>query len=316
MAKQRPANTIFGAIALFSIIGVLLLVFIPTSASQQSPSPPNPLKMTLPSPAPIPIAQNIPPPEISAKGVIVTDPVSDAVLYQKNPDTILMPASTTKIMTALVALKYYAPSEIVTITDADRSIGHKAEINAGEQLTVNDLLYALMLSSGNDAAVALAQHHPDGYDQYVNLMNDYAEGIHLKNTHFTNVSGIEDTRHYTTARDLAILTKHAMSKPTFAKIVATKTISITSIDQRFTHTFTSTNQLLGTLDGVIGVKTGWTLNAGECLVTYTVRQGQPIIVVVLNSLDRFGDSTKLIDWTYTNHQWMPYQQAVDKLSQN
>jgi serine-type D-Ala-D-Ala carboxypeptidase (penicillin-binding protein 5/6) len=251
---------------------------------------------------------------IQAEAVIAIDPDSGSILYQKNPDKRLLPASTTKIMTALVALTDYQLDEVITITDADQSIGQRAQIQSGEQLTVQHLLYALMLPSGNDAAVALAQHYPGGYFAFVARMNQLAQTLNLQNTHFTNVSGIESPDHYSTARDLALLTKEALKNHVFAQIVATSETTIQSLDGTKKHQLYNRNELLGNVDGVQGVKTGWTLNAGECLVTFVVRNNRPVITVVLNSPDRFGESAMLIEWLYANYNWLPYHDLLRLIS--
>lgn len=263
-----------------------------------------PLNITLPPlpdyPVPLPTIQ---PPTLTAQGVYVLDVDSGAILYKKNADLQLLPASTTKIMTALIALETYSLDDIVTIRNEDRSIGHTAELVAGEQLTVEDVLYALLVSSGNDAALALAQRYPGGYIAFVDSMNAKAKQLHLDNTHYSNVSGVEQPHHYTTTRDLALLTKEAMKNETFRQIVSTQSTTITSLDGQTTHYLTNINQLLGVVEGLQGVKTGWTDNAGECLVTSTVRDNHQIITVILNSQDRFGESAYLINWAYQNHQW-------------
>lgn len=244
-----------------------------------------------------------PPASISAKSAIAIDVDSSTILFQKDPQAKLLPASTTKIMTALVAMEEYNLDEIVTITDAHKSVGHKAELKPGEQISVKNLLYALLISSGNDAALALAQHHPKGYTHYVDLMNQKAQELSLKQTHYANVSGVDSPNHYTSVIDLALLTHYALKDPFFQSIVRTKKITVQSHDGTISHHLENTNQLLGETEGLLGVKTGWTENAGECLVTFTIRDNHPIIVAVLGSQDRFGESEALINWVYQNHTW-------------
>lgn len=253
----------------------------------------------------------VPPPQITATSAIVIDLDSAAVLYQKQPDTRQLPASTTKIMTALVALNEYQMSDIVTITNENQSVGNVAELYPGEQLTVKDLLHALMISSGNDAAVALAQHHPDGYFGFIKRMNQLAKDLQLRNTHFTNASGIEDPQHFSSARDLAILTKHILTYPLIIELTSTPTTTITSIDGKYSHYLQNTNQLLTFVPGMYGVKTGWTLNAGECFVGYVNRDNRRIITVVLGSNDRFGETAQLIDWVYQNHIWLEAEELLE-----
>jgi D-alanyl-D-alanine carboxypeptidase (penicillin-binding protein 5/6) len=252
--------------------------------------------------------ENMVPLEITAKSAIVVDVDSAVIMYQKDPDIKLHPASTTKIMTAMIALDEYSLDEVVTIDNENFSIGNKSHIMSGEKLSVESLLYALLVSSGNDAALALAQHHPKGYVEFINLMNQKAKDLHLVNSNFSNVSGVEQPTHYTTARDLSLLTKEAIKNPIFSNMVSQKEIVITSIDGNISHSLTNTNQLLDQVEGVMGVKTGWTYLAGECLVTFVSREGREIITVVLASDDRFQESEKLINWSYNNYTWIPFPQ--------
>jgi len=242
-------------------------------------------------------------PYTTAHSVIVIDVDSAVILYQKNPDTQLMPASTTKIMTALVALEAYDLNQIVTIKEADESIGHSMHLVKGETISVENLLYGILVESGNDAALALAQNYPGGYQQFVNRMNSTAQKLHASNTNFRNVSGVEQYGHVTTVRDLSIIARFAMQNPLFAKMVATKFITVNSSDGTIIHKLGNINELLGVVPGLIGIKTGWTENAGECLVTLTQRQGKSILTVILGSTDRFGESTSLIEWAFANHKW-------------
>lgn len=257
----------------------------------------------LPPLAPYPVFSGEAASYLTAKSAIVIDVASAAVLYQKNPDLELMPASTTKIVTALVALDSYKLDDIITVKEADDSIGHSMELVRGEQITVENLLYGILVESGNDAALALAQAYPDGYQAFVDRMNQKAEDLHADNTAFRNVSGVEQFGHTTTVRDLSIIARVAMQNPTFARMVETKSIIVKSIDGKFVHNLENINELLGVVPGLKGVKTGWTENSGECLVTYTERNGHAIVTVVLGSADRFGESQSLIEWAFTNHRW-------------
>jgi D-alanyl-D-alanine carboxypeptidase len=265
--------------------------------------------------SPIPVLPpEIAPPPLTAQGVIVVDLNSSTVLYDYQSDLRLLPASTTKIMTALVTLTDYPLSDLVTVTNANQAIGQKAELIPGETLTVHDLLYALLLDSGNDAAVTLAQHHPQGYYGFINRMNELARELSLTSTNFENSSGIESPNHFTTARDLYLLTKEALKNPTFAQIVATESQVITSTDGRYAHWLQNLNQLLGRVEGVKGVKTGWTETAGECLISYVERDGHRILIVVLGSQDRFGESQSLIEWVFSSYTWIEPQDFLELIS--
>ena len=270
-------------------------------------SPPAPLvagyELNL-SKADIPIKPvDVKEPVITAKAGFAFDADSAVTLFAKNADQPFMPASTTKIMTAIVALENYDPTDRITIKDEYLSIGSKSDLVAGETLTVAEVIKALLISSGNDAALALGQHDKQGYNHFVDLMNQKAKELHLENTHFSNVSGVEQSDHFISARDLGFLTKTALENPIFAGIVSTPQTTITNTDGTIIHQFENTNQLLGEIPGVDGVKTGWTQKAGECLVTSISRQGHRVIVVLLDSTDRFGESTALINWIFKHYTW-------------
>jgi D-alanyl-D-alanine carboxypeptidase (penicillin-binding protein 5/6) len=248
--------------------------------------------------------ENIKPPTISAHSAVVIDAGSASVLYEKNPNEQLLPASTTKIMTALVALGHYSLEEILTVKQADKAIGQTMKLTAGERMKVRDLLYGLLLESGNDAAYTLAENFPGGYSAFVAEMNRLAKKFHMENTQFRNVSGVEQIGHYTTVSDLARLSAIAMQHPVFSKIVSTKEKVVTNFENTTVYHLSNRNQLLWEVGGIRGVKTGWTEHAGECLVTDTLRNGNEIIVVVLKSSDRFGESHALIEWAFRAHNWL------------
>ncbi len=253
---------------------------------------------------PYPINDGTPPPLTTAQAIFIFEPDSGTILLEKNSNIKLHPASTTKIMTALVALEIYNLDDILTVRSGEQAIGHSVKLATNEQFTVKNLLYATLVSSGNDASLTLAESYPDGgYLNFLKLMNQKAQDLHLLDTSFSNVSGIESLNHKTTVHDLAILTKEAVKNTTFMEIVGTPSITISNVTGESKYLIESTNLLLGQVDGLIGIKTGWTENAGECLVTYTIRNNQKIITVVLNSTDRFGESQQLIDWSFTHHTW-------------
>jgi len=249
-------------------------------------------------------------PFLSARSAIVVDIDSKALLYQKNPDLKLLPASTTKIMTALIALENYDLDDVVTVNSFNVE-GQIMELELSEKITVENLLYGLLVQSGNDAAVALAQHYPGGEEEFIKAMNTKLKKLNLHDTQFQNATGLDNYGHYTTVHDLSLLSAHAMENKTFAKIVNTKSITVYDTSNTITHELKTINELLGKVPGVIGVKTGWTEASGECLVTFTKRGEKQIITVVLGSLDRFGESSQLIDWAFTNHQWKLVPEAID-----
>ena len=250
----------------------------------------------------MPVSHLYPPPVTTAKSVFIVDVNTGIVLYAKNPTEKLQPASLTKIMTAIVAMDYYNEDSVLNVTNGAQAEGSTADLRAHDQLLANDMLYALLIPSGNDAAVALAENYPGGYYAFVAKMNQKARQLGLLNTHFTNVSGVEGPNHYTSAYDITEIALNALQRNIFKNIVATKKITLKSL-KGHVYPLESTNILLGQ-PGILGVKTGWTPLAGECLVTYADKYDHPIISSVLGSDDRFGETEKLLDWVYTNYSWL------------
>ncbi len=261
------------------------------------------INQPLDSPSQYPVNfTGIPAPNLTARSAIVVDVDSKTILFNKNPDLKLLPASTTKIMTGLIVIENYDLDDIVTITSVSGT-GQKMDLEIGERITVESLLYGLLVQSGNDAATALAQFHPDGQDAFIALMNQKLKDLYLHDTQFTNAAGLDAYGHYTTVHDLSLLAAAAMKNPQFKKIVSTQGITVSDVDQTIFHQLEAINELLGQIRGLTGIKTGWTELAGECLVTYIKRGDKQIITVVLGSQDRFGETQQLIDWAFMNHQW-------------
>lgn len=242
-------------------------------------------------------------PDLSAYSVLAVDLDSEKELYEKNSKNLFLPASTTKIMTALVAMDYYNPQEVLTVGSEIGVEGQKMNLVLSEQIKVEDLLYGLLVYSANDAAEVLAANYPGGRSSFVASMNLKAREIGMLSSSFKNPSGLDEQGHVVTAEDLVKLSEVAMENPYFKKIVGTKAKTVTSIDAKFSHRLVNLNELLGKVDGVLGVKTGWTENAKENLVTYVERNGEKIIIVVLGSQDRFGETQTLIEWIFANYQW-------------
>jgi len=181
--------------------------------------------------------------------------------------------------------------------------GQKMGLVTGEEIMFSDLLNGLLIYSANDAAEVLASNHPGGRELFISLMNKKVNDLGLTNTHFSNPVGLDNGAQFTTTRDLVVVSKYAMKNPVFAGIVGTKEKIVKSVDGRFTHRLTNLNKLLGNVEGVIGVKTGWTENARENLVTEVNRGEKKVMIVVLGSSDRFGETTELINWIYENYSW-------------
>lgn len=234
-------------------------------------------------------------PGITAHAAILIDNVTGTVLYAKNPHQTRAPASTTKILTALLALERGGLDEIVTVSRrAAGTTGSSARLYTGQKIRLIDLLHGLLLRSGNDAAVAVAEHVSGSESEFVRLMNARAEELGAVHTRFQNPHGLDKPGHFSTAYDLALLGRLALLYPTFAEIVAKQTYSYEN------DTWYNTNQLLWRYEGVEGIKTGTTGQAGYCLVATATRNGVQLISVVLGSADRWADTRKLLDYGFNN----------------
>lgn len=232
--------------------------------------------------------------DLSAKSAIITDRDSQVILFAKNPDLRFSMASTTKIMTALVALEYFKANSILTIQNT-RVEGTTLGLTLGEQFYFEDLLYAMLLPSANDAATAIADNYPGGLPAFVLKMNEKAKALHLSNTHFADPSGLNDDGDYTTVTDMSRLASIAIQNKEFAKITSTKQRTITNVRQTRQFPLSNLNKLLG-INGVTGIKTGTTEGAKEVLVTASVINGHTFVIVVMNSEDRFGDTRTLLNF--------------------
>jgi len=239
-------------------------------------------------------------PSINAGFAVVIDAESGRVLYEKNAHKRTPMASTTKIMTAVVALEKGNLDDVVTVSKRAAGIwGSRIHLKAGQKITLRELLYGLLLSSGNDAAIAIAEHLGGNMENFVEMMNKKARELGLRNTSFKTPHGLDADGHYTTAYELACLTRYALENPVFSEIVKTKKTSISY------RTLYNTNEMLGAYPGADGVKTGYTGKAGRCLVTSVTRDGGRFISVVINSPSRYDRalSSKLIlDYAYNNYK--------------
>lgn len=242
-------------------------------------------------------------PQFSAHGIYAFDVNSGEVLFSKNPDDPLLPASTTKIATALVAMRAYQPQDVLKVKGIGNVSGQKMGLFEGEMITAESLIYGTLIHSANDAAVALANNHPGGSQAFVQAMNQLAQDWGLAKTHFTNPVGFDQLLHFSTARDLAMLARQAMEDPEFAKIVGMQNAVVTSADGKTVHRLVNTNQLLGDIPGVVGVKTGHTVTSGESLVTLVDKDGKKVLISVIGSDDRFGETKSLLGWIFANYSW-------------
>ena len=241
-------------------------------------------------------------PIVSAQGALAVDLDSGISLYEKNPDIKLLPASTTKIVTALVVLDSYPLDQVITVGRI-KVDGQKMGLFLGEQITVENLLYGLLVFSANDAAEVLASNYPGGYGAFIEAMNIKAKDLSMLNSYFQNPVGLDGSNQVTTAKDLIRVSEVAMKNPEFAKIVGTKMASFTDTTGKIKYNLKNINELLGVVPGVLGVKTGWTENARENLVTYVERDGHKMMIAVLGSQDRFGETRELINWVFESYTW-------------
>ena len=251
-------------------------------------------------------------PKINSRSAVVIDRKSKNIIYGKNENVKKAMASTTKIMTAMVVIQNTNLNNIVEISKkAAGTGGSRLGLKAGDKITVKDLLYGLLLRSGNDCAVALAEYVAGSVPEFSNLMNQNAQMLGLNNTHFVTPHGLDEEEHYTTAYELAILADYALNNKVFAQIVNTKSYTINI--NKSSKTLNNTNELLGNLNGVYGVKTGFTNGAGRCLVTSIKRGNLDVICVVLGAdtkKDRTRDSAKLIEYTFNKYEEIDIKEKI------
>ncbi len=237
---------------------------------------------------------------VSAQSCILIEAMTGHVLYEKNPDAVMPMASTTKLFTALMIRECCQLDEIVTISRSAAGVeGSSSNLQEGERISVEQLLYALLLSSGNDAAEALAEHAFGGNrDAFIDYMNRRAGEMGLVSTAFTNPSGLPDESHFTTARELAQVGRFVHQDAVLSRIVATKNITFTTVDG-ITHSYSNHNSLLRMYDYATGMKTGFTKAAGRCLVSSASKDGITLICVTLRAPNDWQDHTQLLDYGFT-----------------
>ena len=238
----------------------------------------------------------------NARSAILFCPDGNLTLYASNENQRLPMASTTKIMTAIVALENSKLDKTVIIDDeAVGTEGSSAYLKGGDTYTLEGLLYALLLQSANDAAVAIAINVGGTQDRFVEMMNQKAEDLNLRDTHFANPNGLDAKDHYTSAYDLARLSSYALKNADFSRIVSTKTKTVIS-NEGTLRTFYNHNKLLGSFDGCIGVKTGYTKSSGRCLVSAALRDGMTLVAVTLDDGDDWRDHKEMLEYGFTNYE--------------
>ena len=251
-------------------------------------------------------------PTINSRSAIIYDRLSGSVLYGKAENEKRKMASTTKIMTAIIIIENSNLDDIVTISQkAAGTGGSRLGLHSNDKISIRDLLYGLLLCSGNDSAVALAETIGGSVEEFANLMNQKAISLGLNSTHFVTPHGLDNDDHYTTAYELALITDYALKNDIFCNLVGSKTHTILINNQP--KTLSNTNELLGNLNGVYGVKTGFTNGANRCLVTSIKRDNMDLICIVLGAdtkKDRTKDSVALIEYTFKNFQLINIQEKI------
>lgn len=229
--------------------------------------------------------------QLSAAAAILMDADSGEILFEKDAGRCMRIASTTKIMTALVVLEHAAPDDVITVTPDHMAEGSSMYLRAGETVRVEELLYGLLLCSGNDAALALTEC-AGGLTPFVALMNEKAAALGMAHTSFANPNGLDADGHYSTARDMAVLAAAAVENPTFRRICSSRSVTI---GQR---TMENHNRLLRQVEGCVGLKTGYTRAAGRTLVSCTERDGCRLVAVTLQDGNDWADHAALYDYGF------------------
>lgn len=248
--------------------------------------------------------------DISAKNAVLIEYESGDIIFSKNAFSRAPMASTTKIMTAIVAIENGNLDRVIEIPlEAVGVEGSSIYLKEGEQLTLRELLYALLLESANDAAVAIALEVGGSLENFVQMMNDKAVELSLENTNFTNPHGLDNENHYTTAYDLAQIARYAMQNPCFCEIASTKKQIIPSLDGE--RVLINHNKLLKSYEGAIGIKTGFTKKSGRCLVSCAERDGVKLIAVTLNAPSDWNDHSSMLDLGFDKYEYLSLAETGD-----
>ncbi len=241
--------------------------------------------------------------QISAKSYLIVDPQSASIIQSRNMYVSQFPASTVKLMTALVAREAYNLDDTLS-TDSGRFVlGNKVGFLWGTQVTIKDLLASSLVFSGNDAAQVLAENYPTGYQGFIDRMNQKAKELSLFQTTYANPTGIDDYTQLTSAWDLSLLAREVIKDPVLKEFVAIKNLDITDLNLGYQYHLFNTNELLYQYDQVKGIKTGTTLLAQQVLVTLWEEDGHQVLIVVMGSQDRYKDTLGLIEWVQNNVIW-------------
>ncbi len=260
----------------------------------------------------LPSIKNDVPPSVEARASMIMDASTGRVVYQKNGTKRLAPASITKIMTAIVALEHGNPKDKVTISPDFMTEGSTMGLTPGDVVTLEDLLWGMMLPSGNDAATAIAGHVGGSAPTFVAMMNEKADELSLANTHFVNPHGLDDEGHYSSALDIARMSRYALSNPKFSEIVGTR---FREVNASRDFLLVNNNHLLENFDlsaQVDGIKTGFTDNAGDSITASAVRDGRRIIAVAMGTYGRDRAAASLIDYAFSSFGWINIESPFSK----
>lgn len=264
----------------------------------------------------VPSLAQSPAPNVSARAAILVDCATGQVLYEKDADRRLPPASTTKIMTSILLLENTRPDDVI-VADEKTALTEETSIHLkpGERISAHDVLYALLLRSANDACVAVGHHIAGSDAKFVEMMNAKAREIGATSTTFNNPNGLPDPKHLTTARDLALIARYATQYPDFNAATRTKSYLMNSRTYKDDLRLRSKTRLLWAYDGADGVKTGWTTQAGNCLVGSATRGGWRLLTVVLNSPDTTGETARLLNYGFGNFHRVPVIAGSQRIGQ-
>ena len=266
-------------------------------------------------------------PEVASEGAVLMDATTGTILYEKNVDSRFYPASITKILTALLAIENCALDDVVTYTEEDiyslEPGASSIALRPGEQLSVEESLYGLLLASGNDCANGLAHQAAGSIEAFVDMMNERLETLGCTNTHFTNPHGLHSDEHYTTPHDMALIMQAAVQNATYLRLDSTKTHFIPETNLvsekrpvKMRHEMLDPNSS-NYYEGVVAGKTGYTSNAGNTLVTYAVRDNVKLICVVMRSIgQQYSDTKKLLDYGFSSFQMYPVSTMETRYSVN
>lgn len=299
MIKKITKNSYFYYGFFLSLIFVLLILPTSTLFSQQKSQPifTHPLQ---------PIVSKKFPVQLSTNYYILLDVATNKILASSRENERIYPASTTKLATALTALNVYPLNEFITISQ-EYTNGKTMDLKKNEKISIKNLVAGLLIYSANDAAYNLATQYSQGQNAFIDQMNLLMQKYGLKNTHFTNFDGLHDLNHYSTVYDLAQLGRIAIQNPTLKNFVKEKEMILTDVSGQISHHVISTNELLGVVPEIEGLKTGWTPDARGSFIGLINLRGHYLISVVAQSEDRFTDTKTLINWAKDNLTWRSYQ---------